>query len=321
MTAVVARQDSRHSDKGWDGRSQGGELGHWLARLVATYTNLRIAYMVCFGVAVYFFVKDHRARRTTMRYWQRLEPQATRWRWWWQTLRHFCSFARILGDRMLYVQRHDAFQWHSHRNDRMLAAMRHPQGCVLLGAHVGNWELSQRFLDAHRPGTVNVVMLDGEDPRVRAQLARAASGDRPFNIIDLRDPLGAGLSISAALRRGETCAMLGDRTAGKDLNTVRVPFLGGMADFPVGPFVAAATSGALIVPTFCLKIGWNRYLTFADEPWQISFSNRANRRAELEAAVRRWARRLEQVVRRFPHQWHNFYDFWAERTPGKDPAK
>jgi predicted LPLAT superfamily acyltransferase len=43
---------------------------------------------------------------------------------------------------------------------------------------------------------------------------------------------------------------------------------------------------------------------------RLHFTSRRTRTRELEAAVANWARLLEAVVRRYPLQWHNFYDFW-----------
>jgi predicted LPLAT superfamily acyltransferase len=139
---------------------------------------------------------------------------------------------------------------------------------------------------------------------------RAALGTRGISVIDLKDPMQASLLIIAALTRGETCCMLADRTAGDLQHTLAVPFCGGHARFPTGPFIAAGLTGAPILPTFCIKTGLARYTTFALPPWRVRFSSRAARSLELHAAVSRFAHELEWVVRRYPLQWHNFYDFW-----------
>jgi predicted LPLAT superfamily acyltransferase len=179
----------------------------------------------------------------------------------------------------------------------------------MLSAHLGNWELSGRFLDRYQLGRTHLVMLQAEDPAVAEQV-RAALDAKGLGVIDLKDPFAASLEIAAALRRGETCCMLGDRTVGSDDGTVTVPFCGGRARFPVGPFIAAAVTGAVVVPTFCLKVGWTSYATFAPTIWPLVLGSRRERQQHLGAAVARWARLLEAVVRRYPLQWHNFYDFW-----------
>ena len=89
-----------------------------------------------------------------------------------------------------------------------------------------------------------------------------------------------------------------------------VPFCGGLARFPTGPLLAAAATGAVIVPTFMLKTGWRSYTTIAFGPWPAPSGPRTQRRRHVVTAVARWARLVEALVRRYPMQWHNFYDFW-----------
>jgi predicted LPLAT superfamily acyltransferase len=295
----------------WRGRSHGGGLGHALVHAFARYGGLRLCYLLLIPPTTWFFLTDTKARLATMRYWRRVRPRLGRWGTAFMTWRHFYSFARNLADRFLISAAPGSIAFTNRGGERMDAAMRHPNGCILLSAHVGNWELAGRWITTHPGARVNIVMLLDEDPRVQDELKRAM-GDHPFAIIDLRDPFTASLAIAAALRRGETCCMLGDRTAGAAGNSLAAPFLGDLARFPTGPFIAAAATGALIVPTFSFKDGLDRYVLFADPPWTVSFTSRATRQRELGQAVARWAERLERVVRRHPLQWQNFYDFWGK---------
>jgi predicted LPLAT superfamily acyltransferase len=311
----MADSGQRAADpKAWSGRSRGGGFGHALVHLFARVLGQRGCYAMLIPPTTAYFLRERDARRVIMDYWRRLRPGLSRDRAAWMAWRHFYAFACILADRFLLAARRDSVRFRNPGAARLDAGIRHPQGCILLSAHVGAWELAGRWLTVHPGARINIVMLKAEDPRVQAELERAL-GAHPFGIIDLRDPFAASLEIAAALRRGETCCMLGDRTAGSGRNVVSVPFLGERASFPTGPFIAAATTGAVIVPTFALKEGPGSYVLDADEPWTVTFTSRATRGAELEAAVARWAKRLEQVVRTHPLQWQNFYDFWGQR-PG-----
>jgi len=295
--------------RAWSGRSHGGGLGHALVHGFARCGGVWVCYVLLLPPTVWFFLIDQNARRASVRYWQQVRPHLDRVGATFLALCHFYAFARILADRLVIAAAPAAIRFRNPGAARLDRAMRHPQGCIILSAHIGAWEMAGRWLRVHGQATINIVMLLAEDPRVQEQLDRAM-GDHPFAIIDLRDPFAASLAIAAALRRGETCCMLADRTAGTAANTVAVPFLGRMARFPTGPFIAAAATGALLVPTFALKDGPTSYVLDADPPWQVAFTSRATRARDLEAAVGRWAGRLEQVVRRHPEQWQNFYDFW-----------
>ncbi len=295
--------------KKWSGRSHGGSLGHSAVHLVARLGGPTLCYLFVLVPTIVLFLRLHERRRICMDYWQRLRPDLGRWGCAFMAFRQFWSFARMLADRFLVSAAPHALTHRSLGYDTLKAGATHPQGCVMLSAHLGNWELSGRFLDRYQLGTTYLVMLQNEDPAVAEQV-RAALGAKGLGVIDLKDPFAASLEIAAALRRGETCCMLGDRTVGSDDGTVSVPFCGGHARFPIGPFIAAAVTGAVVVPTFCLKVGWTSYATFAPTIWPLSLGKRRERQQHLTAAVARWARLVEAVVRRYPLQWHNFYAFW-----------
>jgi predicted LPLAT superfamily acyltransferase len=225
-------------------------------------------------------------------------------------LRHFASFGRILCDRLLAARRPTDFTF-SYRNEGVLRdASGSGRGCILLAAHLGNWELSGLRLKKLARGLVHLVMVRGDDPAVQKVVDSYMRGDG-ISVIDPRDPLGASLAIHAALGRGETVCMLGDRIFGAQ-PVARTTFLGAPATFPLGPFHAAAIAQVPILVCFLVKVGSCHYRLEVDDPWHITLPPRGpERRRALQAAVDRWAARLERQVRRFPLQWHNFYDFWA----------
>ena len=48
-------------------------------------------------------------------------------------------------------------------------------------------------------------------------------------------------------------------------------------------------------------------------PYQIKGCKNASERLEKAAELaREYTRRLEEVVRKHPYQWFNFYDYWEE---------
>jgi predicted LPLAT superfamily acyltransferase len=155
---------------------------------------------------------------------------------------------------------------------------------------------------------VNVVMVRGDEGVIQDMVDRRMRSAN-VRIIDPRDPLGASLAIHAALQRGEAVCMLGDRVFGEQ-PWCEVLFLGKKARLPLGPFHAAAITGAPIVVCFLMKTGDRSYYLDISEPWHIHAPGRGpERRLALQAAAQRWALCLERQVRKYPLQWHNFYDF------------
>ncbi|MBA2481388.1 MAG: lysophospholipid acyltransferase family protein [Planctomycetes bacterium] len=269
------------------------------------------AWLGSFIISGGFLLMGGRRQYGMASYWRRMRPGAGRLRILLLCWRQFASFGRILCDRLLVYRQPERFEFAVEGGDHLLGAVTAGTGCILLSAHLGNWEVSGLRLKELIKGRheVYVVMVRDDLPRVQSYVDERMRG-RDITVIDPHDGLGASMAISGALRDGHTVCMLGDRVFGGQ-GSIAVDFLGGTADFPLGPFQAAAISGVPIVVSFLIKTGLRSYLLRADRPWRIPLRPRGPERdAAIASAVRRWARRLELEVRRNPFQWHNFFEFW-----------
>jgi predicted LPLAT superfamily acyltransferase len=68
-----------------------------------------------------------------------------------------------------------------------------------------------------------------------------------------------------------------------------------------------------------LYLGGNRYHIIFEPLADFSATERSERAAAVEEGVRRYAARLEHYCRRYPYNWFNFLDFWAEESPHAPP--
>ena len=182
---------------------------------------------------------------------------------------------------------------------------------VLLTAHVGNWEIAGALLAGKTAAPFAIVAYQGEEQRLAKYLEKRL-GPRP-RIISVGSSQFASLEVVRALREGACVAIQGDRAL--DGRVARVPFFGRLAPFPVGPFVIAAVSGAPVVATFSMQVGRASYLFIASAPMKISFQRGASRDEQLQGWVAQYARALEDLLREYPYQWFNFFDFWNPQAP------
>jgi predicted LPLAT superfamily acyltransferase len=182
------------------------------------------------------------------------------------------------------------------------------KGVILLGAHLGSWEIGGHLLG--RLGKpVNLVVLEKEQQRVRRLFERALE-TKWFHLLTTDEHPLRSIPILAALRRGEIVALHGDRSfGGSDLP---LPFLGGVARFPVGPFLLAAASGAPIFQVFVVRERLGHYRFFS---YPARFIPRELLRASpegLQEPVSEYAQHLAAAARQYPFQWYNIYPFWEE---------
>lgn len=293
----------------WDGRTLGGV---WLFKAciaVLPWIGVTGARIGSYIIATGFLMGGGRFQFGSLIYWRRVAPRAGVIVHWMRTWRRYASFGRILCDRLLANLRMDKYTFVYSDGDLLRRTVTSGKGTILLAAHLGNWELSGLRLTKMATGKVNLVMVRNDDSYMQ-QFVDERLNTRGVNVIDPRDPLGASLAIHGALQRGEVVCMLGDRVFGEQ-PSCRVQFFGRSARFPLGPFHAAAITGAPIVVCFLMQEGDREYHLHIDQPIFINAPRRGpQRRAALEAAAQAWATRLERQVRRYPMQWHNFFDFW-----------
>jgi len=243
---------------------------------------------------------------------------------WWEVLRHMHTYTLTLLDRVFLLA--ESFRRFDVRIDgleHLHAAMDQGRGVLLLGAHVGSFDIL-RALGEQRPDVrVCVVMDRQQTPGLTATL-QALNPSLAANIIDAgADPAALALAMHDAARSGALIGLLGDRARpGEALHEAE--FFGAPAGFPVAPYLIASLLQVPVVLCVGLYRGGNRYdlyfEPFADE---VRLA-RATRSAQLGAWAQRFAARLEHHTRTAPYNWFNFYDFWHRRAaPGavrREPA-
>lgn len=293
----------------WSGRSRGGL---WPIRLVvACFAVLgpRRVHLLARPVALAVAVFMPALRRQVVHYQRRIDPAADDLTLQLRAVRQLAAFAAQLTDRGLVWRRERAYAWRGRGVAHLRRAVAEG-GCILLGAHLGNWELATRLLGGLSSRRIHVVKVAQEDAAERALVDAQMRGREP-GFIDPRDGVAAALAVQAAVAAGDIVCLLGDRVLPRQASQ-RVSFLGRPAHFPLGPFQLAAATGAPLLPCFLLRAAPGRYLLEIAPPLRLAQGPRRERTARLAAAAQHWAELLGGLLRRHPDAWLNFfYDFWA----------
>jgi predicted LPLAT superfamily acyltransferase len=218
----------------------------------------------------------------------------------------------LLDRLFLLAGRHHLFRLEKHGREAMYTLLQQGRGLLLLGAHLGSFELARSFGEASSGVPVNMMMHDNQMQKINRVIASLGLREH-MRIIPIGG-LDALLAAHERVEQGEMIGMLADRVVSAE-RAVRVPFLGKEALFPAGPILLANALKVPVVLFFGLYQGGNRYVehfeVFAD---QIVLG-RATRQADLEVWVRRYVQRLEYFSRLAPYNWFNFFDFWGEHPP------
>lgn len=282
-----------------------------MLRLMA-WISLRLgrapARFVLAGVSLYFLLFAPAAKAASRAYLRRALDRAPTFA---DLFRHFYSFASTIHDRIFLLNgRFDLFQVEVHGEDVIQDVLSAGRGAILMGAHLGSFEVV-RAIGRRQPGLrVAMVMYEENARKLNAVLAAI----NPAAVQDII-PLGqidSMLRVQACLDEGMVLGVLGDRTLGGD-PTLRVPFLGADAEFPLGPMRLAAMLKRPVLFMSGLYLGGNRYAIHFERLADFSDVERPGRDAAIRDAVAAYAACLERHCRAAPYNWFNFFDFWRPK--------
>ena len=295
----------------WSGRTRGGYWGNWFFVQLIRRLGVRWAYGLLLFVAAYFTFANPSGYRCSRDFLRRVLGPQPFWKWPLLVYRHFFSFGITLLDRLAVIMSRTKITC-THEGEFLFQEyLARGQGVILLGAHLGSWEIGGHLLG--RLGKpVNVVVLEKDEARMR-QLFDQALAAKMFHLIATDGHPLRSIPIAAALRRGEIVCLLGDRSFGGA--DVRAPFLGGPARFPIGPYLLAAVTGAPIFQTFIVREKLGHYRFFSSPARFIPRATLRGGPAAVAPYVADYAARLAAVAGQYPFQWYNIYPFWDETPP------
>lgn len=292
-------------------RTRGGRLGLPFFALLARAGRAGLLFVPwCLAwVGLWFVLFAPAARRASGQLARRVGRGGSAWGRLWFTWRHFYTYGLLLIERMLLLRgRADLFQVELVGEELIAAALREGRGAVLVAAHLGSWEAMGQLLGRRLDARVSVVMSDAVAP-APGGAQQALEGGRSYEVLVTDGSPAAAAAILAALGEGRLVGMMGDRVlAGRG---VALPFLGGRALFPVGPYAVAAAASAPLFHVHALRTGRRRYRFQAWPQGVLAFGARAEREADLARWAGDYAARLEEQLRAHPEQWGNLFPFWV----------
>jgi predicted LPLAT superfamily acyltransferase len=285
-------------------RERGSVLAIRVIVGVALLMGRRAARMVLVPATLHFLMFGAKARAASRDYLQRVLAQPAGFR---QLFRHYFTFATVALDRFfLLKERYRLYETRVHGQDVLEQIRKSGQGCLLLGAHMGSFEILRALGTSNRI-EVGLVMYE-DNARMVNTVARAINPEIAKCII----PLGrfdSMLKVQERLQHNQWVGILGDRALDAEAMQ-EVMFLGEKTMLPTAPFRIALMLKRPVVLMLGLYRGGNRYELYFEKLFDPAEVSRAQRNAAVEQAVHLYAARLEHYCRDAPYNWFNFYDFW-----------
>ena len=292
----------------WQQQQEGGSrtsirMMAWLAQSLGRPVARVLLYPIC----VYFLLGSVAARRAVKRFRERALGRPVSWR---DLFRHYYAFASTILDRVYFLRgRFDLFEIQVHGLEALDRELAKGRGCVLLGSHLGSFEVVRAVGLSRQPIEIRVLMDEQNAPLIRGliQELNPAVAETVIQVGGAETML----HVKECLDRNGVVGIMGDRVMQED-QAVFCDFLGCEARFPTGAMRLAHVVRTPVVLFFGLYRGGNRYEVYLEsfsEGVQLSHEQRA---ADLKQWTQRYADRLEAVCRRAPDNWFNFYEFWND---------
>jgi len=290
----------------WADRPEGGSAIAVRAGVrLALGLGRSVARLLLPAVTLYFLAasaSDRAASRAFLRRVLGREPGFS------DVFRHFHTFAFTLLDRVYLLRgRVRELDVRMKGEDIVAGLLARGEGCLLMGSHLGSFEI------------IGAVGRSAGVPRVRPVMYRRNAGSwsaamaaidpaLAAQVIALGEP-DSMLELEGALAKGEFAGILADRVLDAE-DAASIPFLGTPARFPRGPFQVAAVLKRPVILMIGLYRGGNRYDVFFERLADMSEAGRTGRDVMVDKAMRLYVERLEHYCRLAPYNWFNFYDYW-----------
>ena len=292
----------QHND--WSGKTDGLP---WMQRsLIVMFRILPLwlVYGMMALVVPFYMIFNKRGFNSTYHFF-RERFNCGKWKSFWKVYSNHFRFGQVIMDRFgVYAGK--KYHFITEGQELMDELETHPEGFVSLSSHVGNYEIAGYSLKP-KSKRFNALVFAGETATVMENRQRLLSQNN-MRLILVKEDLSHLFLLNAALDNGEIVSMPSDRIFGSQKN-VECMFLGEKAHFPLGTFALAVQKNVAVLAVFVMKEGLRTYHAFVR---RITYDENARKREQMGQLAQNFANNLEEIVRRYPTQWFNYFDFWKQ---------
>lgn len=293
----------------WKGKTRGGLTGYKIFVTVLRYSGLPAAYFLLIFVALWFFLFNPESFSVIFRFYKKRFGYGF-FRSLINVYLNYYRFGQVLLDKIaLMAGFNSKFRFTFEGEEHLRKMVEDKTGGLLISAHIGNFEMAGYMLERLKTD-VNVIMFDAEHERIKDYLSDVAG--RNYRIIVIREDNSHIYEINRAFREKELVCIHGDRFL-KNSKKMSAGFFGEEAFFPTGPFYMSMKFNVPVSFVFAMKGKGRAYHFYASPPKYFRQEGIQQKRDEtIHAIIKTYICELERMVKKYPVQWFNYYDFWEK---------
>ncbi len=292
------------AEKQWKGSTFGSRRMHaWLTKLLRV-VDVRALYVFSGIFIVPVCIVVNPSGKTSYRFYRKRFGYS-RLKSLLYVYRNHYLFSQLVLDRFaVYAGQKFGIEIEGFEHFKKLAEG--DQAFMHFSSHVGNYEIAGYNLIS-KTKKMNTVVFGGEKAFVMENRGSIFESHN-IRMIEASDGFDHLLKIAEAIGNKEIVSMAADRTVGS-AKSISSEFFGEKARFPAGPFTVAAVSRLDVLAVNVMKTGGKNYRIYITP---LEYDKDSDRNTRIQLLADSYAAELERILRLYPAQWYNFYDFWAE---------
>ena len=279
----------------------------WLKLItwIALHGGRWVSRPLLYPITAYFLIFRNSTVPASRRYLRKALNREPDWR---DIFRQYHTFACTLLDRLFVLSNQDhRLKIDVHGLDILERFASHKKGCLLVGSHLGSFEIIRAVGRTRRGLRVKALMYGEATPQI-TRLYRDLNPTLHEDIIPVGGPATL-VGLDGYLEAGGLLALLGDRCVSGD-KRLQCEFFGEQAWFPQTPLLLSQILKVPMLFFVCLHTGWGRYEVHFEELASYQPIDRLQRPLEAQRVMQHYVDRLQHYCRKSPYNWFNFHDVW-----------
>ncbi|WP_288898281.1 lipid A biosynthesis acyltransferase [uncultured Capnocytophaga sp.] len=288
----------------WQGKSKGTVLGYRIFVFLMRHLGIYAAYSLLIFVAFYYFLTEWQSNRFMFYYFRHRLGYSLAKTIGSLYLSYF-TFGQIIIDKIaILAGLEHKFTFDFDGQKLLFKLLEEQQGGVLISAHIGNFEIAEPFFrKIDLKLQISTITTDMERSVIKEYLEGITERKSLNQYIYVKPDMSHIFEINDVIAHKNIVCFTGDRyfEGGRSL---KGRLLGAEATFPAGPFVIASRLKVPVVFVYVMKEKGLHYHLYA----RIAEVKKADAESLLEA----YTDSMEQMLRKYPLQWFNYFNFWEQ---------
>ena len=287
----------------WKGQSQSPLIGFKVYVYFIRHFGIGFAYVVLAFVALYFLLVVKTSRRASLALF-RYRLQYGYFKALVNTYITNFRFGQTLIDRVaMSIGKQHSYSFEFDGKNHLKHLIDCEQGGVLLTGHVGNFNVAHHFLKLiDNNSKIKMVVTDREHKAIKSYF-ESISQLPSIDFIVLKEDFSHTIPMAQAIKNKAILVFAADRYL-EGVPTLKANFLDKPVHYPEGPFKLIQRHQLPVCAIYCMRESNRHYHLYARP---LTTKNK-----DSKTVLKMYLQSLEHMVKKYPNQWFNFYDYWND---------